>query len=121
MHDARSIRSRDEVAANDIPRLPFHRDETEPALVFFSDEIAARYALDDFRAFGHDGEALFCEDQKFVFHANLDVFHAGIHSQRDVRNQRPGCRRPHEEVGILFAFDFGFDVDGGILNVSISE
>ena len=76
---------------------------------------------DDFRAFGHDGQALFCEDQKFIFVANLDVFDVRIDGESDVGDQRPGSRCPDEEVRVFFAFDFRFDVDGRILDIAISE
>ena len=52
---------------------------------------------------------------------DLDVFHIRIHGQGDVGNQRPGCGRPDQEVGVLLAFEFRFDVNGRILNVTITE
>ena len=52
------------------------------------------------------------------FHAH--VFVIGVHAQRHVRRQRPGRRRPGENIRILFALHSEFHERGFLLHVLIA-
>ena len=121
MHDTRSVRKRDVLGIGYIKRLFFERTEgvREHRLVFGTLVRFAFLSRYDFVFLEKSRHESLGEYIILSSGSNIDVIGVGVHTERDVRRERPGRSRPYEEISILFALYFEFDINGFFFDVFI--
>ncbi len=117
VHEPRALVGRHEVGQHDAARRLVEGDEVERAPVPDALEIGTVEAAEDL---GPIGRALHCHHEvataAVVGHPHVGDVGPGGH--RDVRDERPGRRRPHEQVRVVVD-DRKADVDGRVGDVLV--
>ncbi len=118
VHDAGAVLERDEIGADDAEGARRVLEEREARLVALADELAPLDRAEDLLvAVEHAGERL-GEYERLPLVSDAHVVVLRPHREGDVRNERPRCRRPHEEIRVL-SLDLELDVDRGVLRVGV--